>query len=82
MRNDTSQASRRNVITGIMVYTIAAAVLLVYAGVSSNMVGINALARSYLSRSAGRLVLRVFGGAVLFRGADLTLVWSPLFAIR
>ncbi len=66
-------------ITGIMVYTIAAAVLLVYAGVSSNMVGITA--RSYLLRSAGRLVLRVFGGAVLFRGADLTLVWRPLFAM-
>jgi ABC-2 type transport system permease protein len=26
-------------------------------------------------------VLRVFGGAVLFRGADLTLVWRPLFAM-
>ncbi len=41
----------------------------------------HALARSYLLRSAGRLVLRVFGGAVLFRGADLTLVWRPLFAM-
>jgi hypothetical protein len=40
MRNDTSQASQRRIITGIAVYTIGAAVLLVYAGVSSNMVGI------------------------------------------
>jgi hypothetical protein len=40
MRNDTSQASQRSLITGITVYTIAAAVLLVFAGVSSNMVGI------------------------------------------
>jgi len=40
MRNETSQASQRSLITGIMVYTTAAAALLVYAGVSSNMVGI------------------------------------------
>jgi hypothetical protein len=39
MRNDASQASQRSLITGIMVYTVAAAVLLVYAGVFSNMVG-------------------------------------------
>ncbi len=40
MRNDTSQAAQRSLITGITVYTIAAAVLLIYAGVSANMVGI------------------------------------------
>ncbi len=40
MRNDASQATQRSLITGIMVYTIAAAVLLVYAGVSTSMVGI------------------------------------------
>ncbi len=40
MRNVTSQASQRSLITAITVYTIVAAVLLVYAGVSANMVGI------------------------------------------
>ena len=40
MRNDTSQASQRSLITGIIVYTIAAAVLLIYGAISSNMVGI------------------------------------------
>lgn len=40
MRTDTAQWSQRRLISGITVYTIAAAVLLVFAGVSSNMVGI------------------------------------------
>jgi len=40
MRNDTSQALQRSLITGITVYTIAAAALLVFAGVSSNRIGI------------------------------------------
>jgi hypothetical protein len=40
LTRDASQPRQRDVVTGITVYTVAAAVLLTYAGVASKMAGI------------------------------------------